>query len=155
MIVWATGYEYDFPFLESSVASVEQRGVRPLFHQLFHANKPSLAFVGLPHSVVPFPLFFLQAKRIAAAWHALAAQDRAGAEAEAEVEARGALPDEKARLGWLAAFESQHTDSPRNYHYLGDAQWAYCQRLAEDAGLGGAELEGWLTFLATNREIYK
>jgi hypothetical protein len=46
------GYEYCFPFLSEEWAVVEERGVRPLYHHLFHVEQPTLAFVGLPHSVV-------------------------------------------------------------------------------------------------------
>lgn len=37
-----------------------QRCVRPLYQQLFSVRDPSLAFVGLPFRVVPFPMFYYQ-----------------------------------------------------------------------------------------------
>lgn len=49
-MVWCTGYNYSFPFLEGSgllTAPVSQR-VHPLYEQLFHVQHPSLSFIGLP-----------------------------------------------------------------------------------------------------------
>ena len=64
-------YEYQFPFLnDNSNLELEvrpgERRVMPLYEQLWHARHVNLAFVGLPHSVVPFPLFELQAEAIVA-----------------------------------------------------------------------------------------
>lgn len=49
-VVWATGYSYDFPFLEGSGLLTEpvSERVHPLYEQLFHVQHPSLSFVGLP-----------------------------------------------------------------------------------------------------------
>lgn len=89
LILWCTGYSYDYPFLStegvedgdppssSSLNSSTQREpfavkiengkrLRGLYRQLVHQLEPSLAFVGLPFSVVPFPLFFVQATYLAA-----------------------------------------------------------------------------------------
>lgn len=49
-VVWCTGYNYSFPFLEGSgllTPPVSQR-VHPLYEQLFHVQHPSLSFIGLP-----------------------------------------------------------------------------------------------------------
>lgn len=49
-VVWCTGYNYSFPFLDGSgllTDPVSQR-VHPLYEQLFHVQHPSLSFVGLP-----------------------------------------------------------------------------------------------------------
>ncbi|CAM9225821.1 unnamed protein product [Phaeothamnion confervicola] len=68
-VVLCTGFDYDFPFLEAEnggdggLVRAADRRVAPLYLQLFHAAYPTLSFVGLPHSVVPFPLFELQARR--------------------------------------------------------------------------------------------
>ena len=65
----ANRFDYSFPFLDRGcpglVTSADRR-VDPLFLQLFHAHCPSLSFVGIPHSVVPFPLFEYQALLLAA-----------------------------------------------------------------------------------------
>ncbi len=48
-VVWCTGYDYAFPFLEGSgllTPPVSAR-VHPLYEQLFHVQHPSLSFIGL------------------------------------------------------------------------------------------------------------
>jgi hypothetical protein len=84
-VILCTGYDYHFPFLEHGVVdghdqdgdggrdggsrqlvTSESRRVHPLYLQLFHAKYPSLAFVGIPHSVVPNPLHEFQATYLAA-----------------------------------------------------------------------------------------
>ena len=61
-VILCTGYDYFFPFLSDRLVQTSERRVHPLFLQLFHADHPSLSFIGIPHSVVPFPLFEYQAK---------------------------------------------------------------------------------------------
>lgn len=69
VIILCTGYDYQFPFinehsnLDFSAVPGERR-VKPLYEQLWHARYPSLAFIGLQHSVVPFPFFELQAEAV-------------------------------------------------------------------------------------------
>ena len=41
-IIWATGYEYNFPFLAPDLVTVGNRGVRPLFQHLLHVDHPTL-----------------------------------------------------------------------------------------------------------------
>lgn len=74
LVLVCTGYEYHIPFLFGGTTGplqhpvglakdkgfgtrllrVEDRAVFPLYQHLFHARFPSLSFMGLPHSVVPF-----------------------------------------------------------------------------------------------------
>ena len=85
VVVYCTGYSYNFPFFksnsnsceadsnsaeavakESSIIEVDQgRAVLNVYQHIFHHEYPSLAFVGLPWGVVPFHMFYLQAKWIA------------------------------------------------------------------------------------------
>ncbi|KAJ3165653.1 Flavin-containing monooxygenase FMO GS-OX1 [Irineochytrium annulatum] len=74
VIVFATGYLYDFPFLkELSSASTPSNarlvtdglGVNNLFRFTFYMRNPTLTFVGLPSKIDPFPLFDRQARMIA------------------------------------------------------------------------------------------
>jgi Flavin-binding monooxygenase-like len=83
-VIMCTGYDYSFPFLESACSSSSSsssrnsdtkldlswsdKHVQPLYQQIFHAQRIDLSFIGLPHSVVPFPLFELQAKLVAAVY---------------------------------------------------------------------------------------
>lgn len=49
-MVWCTGYNYAFPFLEGSglLTAPVSKHVHPLFEHLFHVYHPSLSFIGLP-----------------------------------------------------------------------------------------------------------
>ncbi|CAM9370590.1 unnamed protein product [Ectocarpus fasciculatus] len=49
-VVWCTGYNYAFPFLEDSglLTAPASKRVHPLFEHLFHVYHPSLSFIGLP-----------------------------------------------------------------------------------------------------------
>jgi Flavin-binding monooxygenase-like len=86
-VILCTGYDYSFPFLESACSSSSSsssssstnsytkldlswsdKHVQPLYQQIFHTQRTDLSFIGLPHSVVPFPLFELQAKLVAAVY---------------------------------------------------------------------------------------
>jgi len=119
VLIWCTGYLYEFPFLLESVQVQDGRRVLHLYEHLFHSHFPNgaLSFIGLPFSIVPFPLFFLQALLVA---HVLSSkvvlppldeQQQAAKRDDEAREQRGELSDSK-------------------YHYLGDAQWVYLARLA-------------------------
>lgn len=65
VVLYCTGYDYDLPFLQRPrLMRVEERAVHPVYRHVFHAYWPSLSFMGLLHSVVPFPMFDLQARWI-------------------------------------------------------------------------------------------
>ena len=89
VILWCTGYLYDFPFLPTRSGGDEDEclaeelegadhpgfGIRlegggkrlhGLHLKLIHQEEPTMAFIGLPFSVVPFPLFYFQARLLAA-----------------------------------------------------------------------------------------
>ena len=51
-MILATGYHYNFPFLDSECGvRVENRVVQPLYKHLISIAHPTLAFVGLPVQV--------------------------------------------------------------------------------------------------------
>jgi hypothetical protein len=72
LVLICTGYEYSMPFLRGGASGssptspqqdnkggarlvrVEDRAVFPVYQHLFHARFPTLTFMGLLHSVVPF-----------------------------------------------------------------------------------------------------
>lgn len=60
--VFCTGYRYSYPFLADDVVSVRDNFVSPLYQDVLHVELPSLAFIGVPFRVVPFPLFAVQAR---------------------------------------------------------------------------------------------
>jgi thioredoxin reductase len=61
-LIFCTGYHYRFPFLSPTLIGVEDNWVQPLYQDLLHIAHPTLAFIGIPFRVVPFPLFEVQAR---------------------------------------------------------------------------------------------
>ncbi|XP_010443946.1 PREDICTED: flavin-containing monooxygenase FMO GS-OX-like 8 [Camelina sativa] len=66
-ILYCTGYDYKFPFLESKGrVGIDDNRVGPLFEHTFSPSlSPSLSFVGIPRKLIGFPFFESQAKWIA------------------------------------------------------------------------------------------
>lgn len=60
--MFCTGYDYQFPFLDTDIVNVTDNRVHPLYQDLISPTYPNLAFIGLPYLVVPFPLFEMQAR---------------------------------------------------------------------------------------------
>ena len=136
-VIFCSGYDYSFPFInERSGIDLDSshRRVKPLLDQLWHAKYPNIAFIGLPHSVVPFPLFELQAAAVERSWsHSILPNDTTRIKlAMLDAESGGA---NKARV-------------PYDTHYLGSAQWDYCRQMAEMAGILDPALE---KFIETNK----
>lgn len=70
-VVFATGYLFSLPFLsraEGARLITDGQKVHNLYRHLFYINNPTLAFVGLPIRVVPFPISQSQSKVIARCW---------------------------------------------------------------------------------------
>ena len=140
-IIFCTGYDYHFPFindnsnLELSVKPGERR-VMPLYKQLWHTDCPNLSFIGLPHSVVPFPLFEFQAeavvKQILTGGKDLPLKSERRKQGKHDAEAGGATT----------------TGAVKDTHYLGPAQWDYCRQLAIIAHEYDNDVEN---FISTNR----
>jgi hypothetical protein len=67
-VIFCTGYLYSFPFLSQLEGSpIVTDGKRPcnLYQHIFYHPRPTLAFVGLPQRIVPFPVSEAQAALIA------------------------------------------------------------------------------------------
>ncbi|KAK9830413.1 hypothetical protein WJX72_011637 [[Myrmecia] bisecta] len=129
-ILYCTGYQYAFPFLEDAgVVSIEDNRVSPLFQHIFPPTAPSLAFVGLPWRVVPFPQMELQSK-----WVARVLSGRVSLPAAVDMQR---WVDDRYR-------ELDAKQVPVRYtHYQGDAQWAYNDWLAEACGPDVPKLPSW------------
>jgi cation diffusion facilitator CzcD-associated flavoprotein CzcO len=80
-IIFCTGYIYAYPFLPFSRASASEQApfnqlplittgsrVRNIYKHLFYSPVPSLAFLTLPWSIIPFPLAESQAALVSRAW---------------------------------------------------------------------------------------
>ena len=146
VIIFCSGYDYRFPFLEeTSGSNLElscvrgERRVSPLYRQLWHAKHPNLSFIGLPHSVVPFPLFEFQAEAIAAQWKGNSPNPLP------PLQERLDLAKEDAEAGGPNGKRVQDT------HYLGSFQWEYCRDMAKISGVYDEAVEN---YIATNQAIY-
>jgi len=64
VVMYATGYLYDFPFFDGSVdCRIKDNRIENLYQHVFLPHlAPSLSLIGIPWKVVPFPLFQLQAR---------------------------------------------------------------------------------------------
>jgi hypothetical protein len=149
-IIFCSGYDYQFPFINQDSnldlsAIPGERCIKPLFEQLWHAQYPSIAFVGLQHSVVPFPFFELQAEAIvsqmmkggvhnSSAWRLPSVEQRLKA---AEDQAQSGGPKSPGRI--------------QDTHFLGSHQWAECTKYARFAGVYDDSL---MKYVETSKRIY-
>lgn len=141
VLIFATGYQYSLPFLRASddtagVFVEAGRQVKGLYEQLFAVDDPTICFVGLPFSVVPFPLFYVQCQLAAAVF-----------------QQRVALPDLPSRQAWYRANEAKNLGDSR-YHYLGENQWDYLRRLRSLLAQGHPEAAGRNRYLELVEAIY-
>lgn len=70
-VIFATGYLYAYPFLSSLTNPpivTDGRRVCGLYQHIFRIDQPTLAFIGLPIKVVPFPVAESQAALVARTW---------------------------------------------------------------------------------------
>ena len=98
-----------------------RKQVHPLYRHIFHCDMPTLAFIGIPWSVVPFPLFELQSRLIAAVMTGelgLPSRDQRWQALEAQYGDRDA--------GNLRAPRHQDT------HRFGPLQWVYSREIVQD-----------------------
>ena len=61
-LIFATGYHYSFPFLSKDLISVNDNWVTPLYRDLLCVTQPTLALLGLPLKIIPFPIFEIQSR---------------------------------------------------------------------------------------------
>lgn len=125
VVLFCTGYCYSMPFLsggtldeemnpsssssslptsDARLLRIKDRAVFPLYQHLFHAYFPSLVFLGLLHSVVPFPMFELQAKWLVRSLLSSAQQEQgrsAGTSSSLPSPPSPSLPSRRARFQWL------------------------------------------------------
>mmetsp|Transcript_42250 Transcript_42250/g.61723 ORF Transcript_42250/g.61723 Transcript_42250/m.61723 type:complete len:424 (+) Transcript_42250:250-1521(+) len=148
VIVFCSGYDYNFPFInEKSNLDFQcipgERRVSPLYEQLWHARHTNLAFIGLPHSVVPFPFFELQAEAFAAQLLGDTASLSDPLPSSVSERMSEALIDKE--KGGPNGSRVQDT------HFLGGHQWDYCRLMAKRGGAYDEEIEN---YIATNKAIY-
>jgi hypothetical protein len=118
--IFCTGYHYRFRFLEEDIVSVTDHWVHSLYLDLIPPEYPSIAFVGLPFAVIPFPLFELQVK-----WFTRQLVEKYSA--PSKIEMRDWCEQHHHEL--LATGRKQRT-----FHKMGAEQYAYMNLLAEACG---------------------
>lgn len=70
-VLFCTGYLHSYPFLSSLDPPPITNGerVEHLYQHIFYTPNPTLAFVGVPSKILPFPTFEAQAAIIARVWN--------------------------------------------------------------------------------------
>ncbi len=126
-ILFCTGYHYRFSFLAPEVVDVRNNRVRGLYRQLLAIDRPSLAFIGLPFRIVPFPLFQRQAR-----WFAYLLARRFALPTRAERRREHAREIRALRHAGVAE---------RHFHRLDEDQFDYLNSLARQCG--DALLPAW------------
>ncbi|KAL2268680.1 hypothetical protein VTJ83DRAFT_3526 [Remersonia thermophila] len=145
-VIFATGYLYDLPFLRSlspPLVASSGRRVQGLYGHLFHIDHPTLAFIGLPIKVVPFPVAESQAALVARTW-----TNQLPLPTRAEMRRWEAEEEEAVRRG----------RSPNNFHVWpegGDARYirAVRGRVEREGGVGKLP-PYWGPELVWQRKIY-
>lgn len=136
-VLLCTGYQYQFPFLDDALITIEDNLIHGLYQHILLAKRPTLAFIGLPYLVIPFPLFLIQSQWL-----------------EAYLTGRLRLPNSKQLTALSEQAVAQHLAKPaepRHFHRLGEDQLAYLAHLIKVAAL--APLPE--TFLARLKAVHK
>ncbi|KAL2712968.1 flavin-containing monooxygenase FMO GS-OX-like 2 [Vespula squamosa] len=61
VFLYCTGYQYSFPFLDESCdVRVDDNYVTPLYKHLINIEHQTMAIIGIPSQIVPFPMFHIQ-----------------------------------------------------------------------------------------------
>jgi len=124
-ILYCTGYEYSFPFLSASCkVSVKDNTVSPLYKHLIHCYYPTLAFIGIPYQVCPFPFFDVQVRYFLSA---LQGNFRVPRDPELIEQANDVL----------AVMEEKEERPMRYFHKFGALQWPYVDAMVEEAKIAG------------------
>jgi len=148
IIIFCSGYDYQFPFIDEhsnldlSVVPGERR-VKPLYEQLWHARYPSLTFIGMQHSVVPFPFFELQAEAVVSQ---LVSDSSSKSWTLPSLDVRMDCAENDANCGG-----PKTPGRIQDTHFLGSYQWDECLKYARFAGLCD---EGLKKHIMTNKAIY-
>eukprot|EP01062_Namystynia_karyoxenos_P064785 TRINITY_DN5787_c0_g1_i2.p1 TRINITY_DN5787_c0_g1~~TRINITY_DN5787_c0_g1_i2.p1 ORF type:complete len:477 (+),score=70.30 TRINITY_DN5787_c0_g1_i2:56-1432(+) len=144
-VILATGYLYEFPFLDKEELGMQfGRWVTPLYQHIFHAQRPSLCFIGMPLAVnAPLPSFEGQA-RMAAAY---------AARAPGCLDTQLTTAD---RMAWVQNRVKECESRPQDMHFLDDYAFDYLRELVVRGGdpLPGPERERYLAHIELVERIY-
>jgi cation diffusion facilitator CzcD-associated flavoprotein CzcO len=131
-LIYCTGYLYRYPFIAPSLISVDDNWVQPLYRDILHVDYRTLAFIGIPFRVVPFPLFEMQAR-----WFARL------------LDGAFALPSSSAlRADTAASIEALRASGvkQRHFHQRSIDCFPYLDALADECGIAPAP--DWQRLLA-------
>ena len=116
--MFATGYHYRFRFLSEELIRVRDNWVTPLYQDLLCITHPTLALIGLPFKIIPFPIFQIQAR-----WFARMLNGEFSLPTVSRMhEAKDARAEQLRSAGILQ----------RNYHALDNEQYDYYDCLAQE-----------------------
>ena len=138
-VIFCTGYQYDFPFLSKSLLHHDGFQLTQLYRDLLHVDHPTLAFVGIPSLIIPFPLFDIQSRWLNALWS-------------------GNLiaPSSEDQRTWLLARDQAFAQTalpPRAFHRLGERQMHYLTDLLSEAG--GPPMPDWFASAAKAAQSHR
>jgi hypothetical protein len=114
-----TGFHYDLSIIDGHVASGED-APSGLYRHLLPISHPTMALIGIPQRIIPFPLFEMQAK-----WFA------------ALLSGHVELPGLDQRRTWLGDWERHCLDAgrePYQFRNIGEEQFDYIDQLALECG---------------------
>jgi len=117
VVLWCTGFHYDLAFIDGDVvAGVDAPA--PLYRHLMPLGHPTMALIGIPQRIIPFPLFEMQAK-----WFA------------AVLTGAVSLPSPADQAAWLEDWQrhcrATHR-APHQYRNIGEEQFDYVDDLARE-----------------------
>lgn len=154
-VILATGYNYNFPFLDEATVGMRFRGERfvtPLYEHIIHASRPTLGFIGIPLAV-PCPIPFFECQAAYFAEHLARA-------------ARDEMTTSDERETWVADRASAIGDRKQDMHVTGAAggsAWGYMRSLLERVHATQAPTAdgdtwlarpSWAARLTTVEEVY-
>jgi thioredoxin reductase len=122
VLLYATGYHYDYPFLQGGEIRNEDNYLSPLYKQIIPASRGNMGFIGIPFLLIPFPFFEIQAR-----WFAQVLKGKIRLPVEQEM-----VRAVESREAWLRG----QGRKPRQYHQLGEEQAGYLNELLGEMGAG-------------------
>ncbi len=171
-IILCTGFDYDFPFINGAsnmkdFIGCDRRRVQLLYEQLWYVSAPNIAFVGIPHSIIPFPLFEFQCEAVVQSWFRSATLPSTPPTAHATTDDDDnngnnttlatkvlTLPNQKIRRERAmmdansGGYGKENGRIPEDTHFLGPHQWDYCRTMARYAHVYNNTVE---SYIATNK----
>jgi hypothetical protein len=130
-VLLCTGFNYDLPFIDEGVVAGRDAPA-PLYQHMLPIGHPTMALIGIPQRIIPFPLFEMQA-----AWFA------------AVLSGDVILANVDEMWSWLEAWHEQCRRDGRDGHQfrnIGEEQFDYIDELARECG--AALLPDWYRPLA-------